>query len=198
MLVQKIETHVQDALARLMQQYQGKPYIQALITALVQQIQDLEEALFDMDADRQIYSAFGAQLDALGTLVGFPRNGLSDTQYLYFILGQIGENFSDGTIDKVISIFSNILNTPIVHERDLYPAAVGMSAGATLDPALYTIVQNMIQNSLGAGISLTYLALFDETKAFAFDGPAGEALGFDSVTDPDGLGGGMAYIIYQE
>lgn len=194
MLAEMITDHVIQAKKRLLTQYQNQPKINALVESLVQEIQTLEQTCFDLDSKRQLYQAQGVQLDLLGEIVGMKRNGLQDQNYLYFILGKIGENFSDGTIPKITSIIQVILNAKLSYVRDLYPASVGVSGGSkTIDPSLYSILKDLITLSLGAAISLSYLSLFDSDLDFAFFGNGG--LGFNSVSTPDHLGGGMAFLI---
>lgn len=110
MIVSIINNHVQQALARLLQQYQGQPRMASIITALVQQIQNLENAIYPLDVGRQIYqgSAYGAQLDALGTLIGLSRNGLTDSEYLIFLLGTIAEDNSDTTQRTILNIVQTL------------------------------------------------------------------------------------------
>jgi hypothetical protein len=184
MLATKITTHVQDALARFMQQYKGRPRFAAYVSALVDQIQDLENAYFDLDFGRSVYGSVGVQLDLLGTLVGISRNGLPDSEYILFILGKIGEDTSDTTIDKVAAVYGILLNSPITQEQDLYPAGVGLATGSDIDQSLVQIVWEMVQNSLGAGIRLEFLEVFDPVDAFAFAGSAGTALGFGDDLNP--------------
>lgn len=194
MLTTKITTHVIDCLNRLMEQYKNQPNFAAILTAFVDQIQDLENAIFDLDAGRQLYNAVGVQLDQLGTLVGISRNGLDDAQYLLFILGKIGENFSDGTISRTTAIYQILLNATQAMEQDLYPAGAGFAAGGTIDQSLVGIVWNMVQQSLGAGIRLEFLETFDPNEAFAFDGDPAHTLGWGDATDAS-VGGKFATLL---
>ncbi len=185
MLATTITTYVQNGLAQLLTQYQNKPNITALFTAILEQVQAAENGLFPLNQGRQVYSAVGMQLDNLGTLFNQPRNGLSDSEYLLFILGKIGELFSDSTTDRVGAVYQILLNSPYVQVNNEYPAAVGMLAASTgVDPSLVPIIYDFVQLSLGAGIQLDYLAIFDPTQAFAFAGGGGTALGFGDLNNP--------------
>lgn len=187
----QITTHVVDALDRLLEQYKGKASIESIITVLGERSQGLEDVTFSLLEGQEIYSAVGVQLDLLGTIVDIARNGLGDDGYRLLILGKIGENSSDGTASKVAQVFAILMNSNLVQEQDLFPAGVGLSGAGEVDDSLLTLVWNLIQASLGAGIRLEFLSCFDEDEAFAFDGPAGTGLGFDDLTDP-GLGGMFA------
>jgi hypothetical protein len=191
MLAPIIDNHVQQALNRLLQQYKGKPRIAALFTALVNQIQDLEDAVYSLNEGRSVYGSVGEQLDLLGTLVGIRRNGLSDDQYRLFILGKIGENTSDTTSDKIAAIYGILLGGAIVQEQDLYPAGVGLLAGGDIDESLWQTVWSMVQLSLGAGIRLEFLGLYNPENPFSFDE---DGDGFGDALDLD-AGGEFGYLI---
>jgi hypothetical protein len=70
--VSAITTHVTDGIALLVRQFAGKPRIEALLSALLQQAQDLETAAFAVYS-LSLSTATDAQLDQLGELLGVPR-----------------------------------------------------------------------------------------------------------------------------
>lgn len=206
MLITPITDQVAQALKRLLTQYQQQPRITALITALVQQLQELDDAGFPVNDGRQLwngttYPAVGAQLDGIGELVGIQRNGLSDAEYLIFILGTIAENFSDTTITTITNIVQIFFQPLQLLSFENFPAEVAFQvAGSNLDPSLFVTVADAIQASLGAGIRLGYISTFSNTNAFKL----GSALpfpiltgsaGFGDATSP-GTGGELAGVIY--
>lgn len=194
MLVTEITNHVQQALQRLLTQYQLQPRIAAVITALVEQIQDLENGIYPINEGRQLwngttYPAVGAQLDGIGELVGIARNGLTDAEYLIFILGTIAENFSDTTINTITTIVSIFFRPTQLMAFEHFPAEMDFEvAGGPLDPSLYLTVALAIQASMGAGIKLGYIATFSETTAFKYD----SALPFPMLTNNAGYGDATA------
>lgn len=209
MLVTEITTHVQDALGRLLQQYQGKPGIAALLSAIVEQIQQLENGMFPIDQGRQIFngSAVGAQLDGLGQLIGLSRNGLTDAQYLVLLLGTIAEDNSDTTAETLLNIVQTVFEATNVFIKDSNspgsyplsldsPATVAFGVGSPqIDPSLYPIVERIIQNSVGAGIAVYYLSSFDAANAFAMAGPQPWVKGFADLNVP-GSGGKFASLVF--
>lgn len=206
MLVTQITNHVQAGLARLLQQYQGLPLLTGFLTAFLQQMQDLENGLFPLDAGRQLfngtsYPAVGLQLDNLGTLVGISRNGLSDAEYLLFILGTIAENNSDSTINSFLNVVNFIFNPDFALIYQMGMAEINLEvAGSPLSPALYNVAGNIIQNTLGAGIDLGFIATFNETNAFRFGDinghiSPGTGAGFGDLSNPL-IGGLWATLIY--
>jgi hypothetical protein len=197
MLVTEITTHVEDALARFLQQYQGTILLNGLMAALVEQIQDLEYGLYPLDAARQIFNAQGAQLDGIGALVGISRNGLSDAEYLLFIYGQIASNFSDGTIPQVLNIIQSLFQAQSLIFQEVFPAGVSVQVlGTPLNPSLYGVAINLVKNSLGAGINLVFIGGSPTVNVFRFNGPGivGAVNGFGDINNPS-IGGGFVGII---
>lgn len=191
MIVQKINTHVRDALNRLLQQFKGRPRIESFYTALIQQVQDLEDALYDMDAAMQLWNgsstpAVGAQLDIIGDLVGIKRNGLPDNEYILFIFGKIADNFSDTTIETIITIFGYLFQGE-VFLQELFPAGIGLEAfGSPIPPNLYPVAKGIVQQAMGAGIEIRYMAVSSHTNVFRYKGPntIDAVNGYGTVSDP--------------
>ena len=187
MLATEITNHVQQALDRLLQQYKGRPRITGFYTALVEQIQDLESATYSLNDGRQIFDgtntpAIGAQLDAIGTIVGVSRNGLDDQQYILLIFGKNAENFSDDTAEAVLSVIQYVFQAEQVLLQEIYPAGLYISVlNPAIPQSLFAVAQNLVQNSIGAGIKLV-LSSSETTAAFRFAGPgvSGAVNGFDN------------------
>ena len=221
MLATKITTHVQDALARLMTQYQlikqqytlqlysapGAPIevssFSAFIATNADQIQLLENAFYALNEGRQLfngttYPAVGAQLDGIGTIVGVARNGLGDAEYLVFILGTIAENFSDTTIHAVSNVVSLLYQTPSLLLFEFFPAEVAIEIPNTspLQSSLYSLVNSIIQASLGAGIGLGFTALYNPSNAFQFTKVGGPQVGGGFGKLSASGGGEFAKLIY--
>lgn len=198
MLATKITNHVEEALSQLLQQYKGRPRIEGLLSALVQQIQDLENATFDMNEARQLfngttYPSVGAQLDGIGQIVGAKRNGLNDAEYLVIILGTIAENNSDSTAPALLNIVVSVFQAISVFIKDPNspghpdsPAQISFGVGDPQTPTdLYPVVEQIIKNSIGAGISIVYISTFNNAHAFSTDGPQSWCRGCSDLNNPD-------------
>lgn len=192
MLAQKITTHVTDALNRLLTQYKGLPGFRSIMVALVDQIQDLEDAIFELDEGRQFFNgtttpAIGAQLDVIGLIVGIARNGLTDQQYTLFIFGKIAENFSDGTRPTIATVVKNLFQAQVSIIKDYYPAGVGVEAiGSQIPANLYPIAKGIVEGALPAGVKLIYAAASQNTDVFRFFGTGvdGNVNGFSGLSQP--------------
>jgi len=191
MIVTKITTHVLDGLNRLLQQYQGKPRIESFYTSHLQQMQELEDAIYALDEGRLLWNgtsspAVGLQLDTIGQLVGIQRNGLSDAEYLLFIFGKISENYSDTTIPTILSIIGYVFQAPIVKIQEIFPAGVAIQVfGTPIDPSLYPIAVGLVRAALGAGIKLIFAGASPTVNVFRFyAADTTSKNGFGDVNDP--------------
>jgi hypothetical protein len=191
MLATLITTHVQDGLARLAEQYKGKPLITSYYTANLQQYQDLENAIYNMNSATQLWDgtttpAIGQQLDNIGQIVGISRNGLDDAQYILFIFGKIAENFSQTTLNNIASVVGYLFQATTVVIQELPPAGLLVDIfGSAIPSSLFELAISLVQNAMGAGIQLVFSSASNNTNIFRFAGP-GEtsANGFGDVNNP--------------
>lgn len=192
-MIPEIFTHVIDAQARLLTQYQDAVLLNGFIQAIVSPIQEMEAIISQLNTLRSIYNAFGVQLDNLGTIVGIARvGGQSDASYLISILGQIGVNNSDGTNENVIAAFLTYTGGQakcITHEY--YPAQCYIETDFVFgSEAAELLAQAFIQSVVGISIYFSGFTFVDTVLNFAFDGPqvGNVSAGFGDVNDPS-IGG---------
>ena len=115
MALTKKTDHVTEALGNYIQRFKNKPRLMALTTAYLEQIQDLEDALFQLITDRTIETAVGPQLDGIGSIVGEDREGRDDDDYRLAIRVRILLNLTDGTIEQVIEILKLATEGKTIH-----------------------------------------------------------------------------------
>ncbi len=103
-------THVSEALGHLIEQHKDQPTMKKFLTALANQIQDLEDVSFEVFLDRWLDTAVGVQLDGLGDIIGEARMGRPDAAYRLAILAQIQINFSEATPEDILTALVNFYN----------------------------------------------------------------------------------------
>lgn len=96
--------HVAAAINRLPVQFRNKPKIEAFLRALVQPVQEVENAFQQLLRERAIDTAIGAQLDAIGFIVGQTRQGFGDDDYRRLVRARISTNKSRGNFEDLIQI----------------------------------------------------------------------------------------------
>lgn len=102
--VDGVTLHTPLALSRLLEFWKNKPTLRALLSDYTDEIQLLENAIWDTITKRLLDNAADAQLDVLGRIVGEPRNGLGDPAYRVRIRVRIRINQSFGTAPDVIAV----------------------------------------------------------------------------------------------
>lgn len=103
MAIIKKTTHNTEALARLLEQDKDKTKIENLLAlVLAPQIQDLENAIFQILTDTVLDVAVGVQLDNFGTIVDQARNGQNDTDYRQTLRAKTLLNNAQGTLEEII------------------------------------------------------------------------------------------------
>lgn len=170
------------------------------ITAIVEQIQELEDAALAVYAQRHLDVAEGAQLDQLGALVGEPRAGLEDADYRRRIRARIAHNRSQGLVEDVIRIARLIVYNAgasiTVEQQDVATVVVRVGALAT-DAAVAADLISFLRTGVAAGVRV--LVEYSEAApadTFTFDGP--EGLGFPTPYNIDlslYLGSGYATVV---
>jgi len=180
MNVTQISDHAQAAKDRLLFQYKGKVNIEALLDSLGgQQIQDLENILFDLNSRLDIENSEGVQLDNIGLIVGQPRNGQDDVTYRLFLRAKAGRNVSEGDIERVLSVWKIITGGTVVQLFESYPAEVELSSDIPVPDALASDAFALMQDVVSAGVRVTSSIISPE-DAFGFDLSVG-TLGFDTL-----------------
>lgn len=124
MTLTRIDTHVEDGIDLLIDQYRDKPRIEALLTSYLTPCQKLENTFWDILEKRALDVATDAQLDTLGRLVGQPRIGATDDDYRAFIRTRIRANRSRGkSVDVIeVAILATGGDQRAIRYIEIYPA----------------------------------------------------------------------------
>jgi hypothetical protein len=163
----KIDDHVEEGLALLLGQYKGKPRIAALLTVYLRRVQELEDAIFDVLVKRLIDNATGAQLAAIGRIVGQVNEASwDDNTYRLFIKARIRANKSNGHGDDVIDVI-NLVEAADFVLSEVYPAAMYVEFGPPTDADPVILIE-LARRAKGAGVRLQLLAGESEVGIDAF------------------------------
>lgn len=112
-----IDNHVDLALARVAQQYRGKARIEGVLTAIVDPLQEADNALWQLATERYLFSdaeigsttvnyqAVGVQLDVIGRIIGLTRSGMTDDDYRAALKAQVRVIKSSGATEEIIAVF---------------------------------------------------------------------------------------------
>lgn len=168
----KIEDHVERGLALLLSQYREKPRIAALLSSYLRRVQELEDAIIDVEIARLIDNAVGYLLAAIGRIVGQANEGgWDDDTFRLFIKARIRANQSNGHADDVIDVL-NLVEAADFVLSEVYPAAMYVDFVTETD-ASPIILMELARRAKGGGVRFQMLYGEHEVGVDAFSFCAG-------------------------
>ncbi len=180
MALAKITTHAADAVARLLEQFRTGTTMPALVRAFANQAQAAEDALWGVLVLRRLSNATGAQLDVLGRVLGQPREGRADANYVLWLRARMLLNLGSGRPEDLLAIFSAVVQGSTgLQLEEQFPASIVLRIGSasTVDPAQAAAI---LQLAKAGGVkAVLESATSIDTTSFAMD-PNGA--GFDDGT----------------
>lgn len=196
---------VATGLALVIQQYQNSPDFIAFLTAILDQLNVLEQAFQDTQAQMDVDVALGVNLDVLGEIVGvsrvLPHTGnptldaqgiLTDGQYAFVIKAKIVKNQGNGTGESMMAGIEALFGATMTPIDDLGHMAINIGIGAILDSVQIQILDYLDILPRPAGVRINERIYFDPDAFFGFtDTPF--AMAFGELTDSS-IGGVFAEI----
>lgn len=184
-----IPNHVERGVGRLLQKLKQAPRIVAFVSALLMEVQELSDALYDLWLAHQIGSAHGARLDAWGAVVGAARDGRGDDAYRVRIQAQLLLMRGSGTVPELIHIFQVLAPAPRrVDYVSRWPAGQELHIRGAISNEGADLA-NILQEAKAAGVKSTlhWLAA-DPADSFVTLG-ASSGKGLTLTGSPAGTGG---------
>jgi hypothetical protein len=144
--------HTARGVARVIDRYR-KPRTSALLASWLGELQETEDALWQLLVERSLATAEGDQLDVLGAIVGEPRQGRDDETYRIWISARNMVNRSSGTTTEELAIARKLLPPEVaVVLEEYYPAAFVMRAYGVLDSDDAYQIARMLHLAKAAGV----------------------------------------------
>ena len=178
-----ITDHVAEGRGLLLEQYRGKPRLDALLGAYTRQVQKLEDGIWSVILGRMLENAVGVQLDKIGKIVGQKRLGEPDIRYRMLIQVRIAINRSSGYPDEIIKIIRLVCQAPFAsHEFDFDDGLPGTAFSVVFrDPPsvaendAWDLVYGFVLEASAAGVGFTILwptvdspDVFDADRVFRY------------------------------
>lgn len=171
--------HAERGLAKLLEQFKGKPRIEALLRAYLNRVQELENAAWEVINYRLLENAEGVQQDIIGRIVGRGRNALSDTDYFYALKGQIRINRSSGRPEDLIDVTRLSIPSGFVFSYgEFYPATVIISISGAVSFNISILFENLLRTKAG-GVRL-FLSYSEAAPANTFTFASGSTPELDT------------------
>ncbi len=169
--MEKIEDYLAELKEKQLTQFKNSPNFNALLKSIATQLDELENAIFDVKMKRSVLTAEGVTLSKVGAIVGEYRslNGIAATDdevYRFLILARIIINNSEGTRENILDLLRTLGATNI-YMHDDYPASMTINYTG-IDPDFLSVAQvkDLIeQGTQPIGINLGYYT----NEYFGFD-----------------------------
>lgn len=164
--------HVERGIGQLIEVFR-KPRNMSWLSSGIGQIQEIEDALWQLNNGFDVDFAEGQALDFLGTVVGEARYGRLDADYRAAVRARVLVNQSDGTIEDMLAVLLAL--DPAMHAtvQEFYPAAVRFDVISAFSGASPETMARMLRQAKPAGVRLTFVPV-DSDDSMIWSGVAGE------------------------
>lgn len=180
MALDKITNWPWRATQWLYYQFRAKPKMRALVEGVIgPQIQDLEDILQVILANRILTSASGFGLDVWGELFGVPRSGRTDAAYRSAIELAAARDRNSGTAEQIIEITGTLTSAARVYLDEYKTRAIRLYfRGATISNDRAAELVADADGLAAGGVKVDKLSLQ----------PAGDYFGWSGDPDSGGWG----------
>lgn len=179
-------TDHESRVSRLIEQFQDKPDLEALIRSYLAQLQDVEDALFEIILERDLDNAVGLQLSTIADIVGQPRTTSDDDRFRTMVRARIAINLSDSTGEDIIRVANLLLVDGEAYElKEEPPAQLRVTVLDPLTSADADLMRDLLNLADAGGVRLLFQ--FNTSLASASD----KLTLNDSSSGLPGTGGGL-------
>jgi len=173
MATEQNTTHVLQALDKLPIAHRGKTNIAHFLTALVTPIQEVENALWQLYAERNVDTAIGAQLTLVGKIVGQSREGVTDDDiFRRYVRARISVNRSKGTLSNVFTVADLVLDDEslsLIWDPGVVAAGHLRVQGGTVTDALAEVLIGFLRDTVASGVRIvTITQAVADSDSFIF------------------------------
>jgi len=171
----------------LLSQFKDKTNINKIVEALIEQVQELDNALLDLQEVRRLDNAYGIYLDNIGEKLKVQRTTLDDDDYRTAIKVRMLKNKSVGTLADVQEIIELLTFGFPVYIENTHPYVIELSCylGCLNTPEGLELIKDLFPVNVAVRVQNV------TTKPFGFAGNP-NAAGFG---DANNHGGQLASLI---
>jgi hypothetical protein len=113
MTISAVTDHADRGVARLIEQFKGRPRLEAWIRSYLDEVQELSTAAWGVLLARLIDDATGVHLTTIGRIVGQARTNEDDDRFRVLIRTRIAVNMSEGHWDELLAIATMLLTDEV-------------------------------------------------------------------------------------
>lgn len=148
-----------DALALMLDQFDGSVNLRLLAASFLDQAQQFEDDIWPLLGERALANATGHRLDGLGQIANLARSGRDDAEYRLALTAEFAVLQSNGTAEELITIVQLLvqMGTAEYDVREYYPKGFyirPVDFVLTVDPAL---VGTMLDRAVSAATTMSFV-----------------------------------------
>jgi hypothetical protein len=184
MSLEPVTNHVESGLSKLLEQYQGKPRLEAWIRSYLLEVQKFSDEAWNVLVSRLIDEAIGEQLTVLSRLVGETTRLENDERQRVLVRSRIAVNRSRGRGDDVLRVASLLLAREY-SLNEFFPGAMVLTVEEAID-FIPELEHRMLEQSAAGGIRVdVHFSADPESTWFRFgSGPGwGEGVWIGAVSE---------------
>lgn len=154
--VEIVLDHCEQGIDRLIQQYKGLPRTEAILCAVLDQVQDIENAAHDLLRADTLETGLDDQIDRDGRLVGaILRGGLSVDRYRLIVKAEILVRKSSGHPEEILKILQILFPSGSAQTfalREMFPASFEVDLFDVIDDTEAEVTHRLIFRAKDVGV----------------------------------------------
>jgi hypothetical protein len=197
MTLEHVSDHYDRAYVRLLEQYKDKPRFAALLKSYLDQIQELEDATWDVVEAHYVDTADLTRLKVLGRIVGQVYRGELVEDFRVMVRARIRINRSHGKQVDIIEVAQLLLDGIDLSYEEHYPASILLRVEEEFPAGVSpTLVAELLREAKAAGVGFGMIYALSPAFKFSATSSPGTptAVGWGTTTGA-GVGGALAAII---
>jgi hypothetical protein len=155
--LQYIDTHDEIAARKLAPPFWGKPFIAALLSAFMREIQRLEDTVWDILDIRTLENADLPRLKVLGKIVGQPRLNFSTESYRLLIEARALANVSRGRASDLLAVLELLVGPASYSLFEIGDATLWLTVLDPVDAEGLDMLTQILPDTRAAGVGLQLL-----------------------------------------
>lgn len=183
-----------------LEQFRGKSNLEILHDALARQLQEVYECFAQLNDQRDLYTAVGAQLNGIGEIAALTRmeagllagnpipfDVIDDETYRQYLIWKVLKNTTDCTYHDIIKAFRMFWDKPLYYREDPeQPATMIFDTGAiTADTDVSSLIRVPILRAAGVTVKIVVCIVSRTTAILHIGGGVGTQTSIGMPTEPD-------------
>ncbi len=168
MALVEYEQHLEEAIVALAPPWWGRPRIAALLASYVRRLQEVEDAIWEVIAIRELATADLPRLKVLGAIIGQPRLLFGEEMYRKVLQARALANVSQGRASDIIGVLEVLVGPGQYILSEVGNATLLLTVTISVDAEQVAALTQVLPDVRAAGIGFQILFTDDVDDVFFF------------------------------